>query len=251
MKNNKNGFAVLPIVSIVIVMALVGIGAYVYFNQIAGHKPVPVIGQNPSQQGAMDKPNPKTEQETPVNPEISKAQPANLIDTNNWQTYRNDKYGFQFRYPGFYSTETNIADIQDWARRPILAVAGFSNKTTNKLYVGVFQESVDKYKLVDNPGGGLWCFDANAKQWVDCKSKTPAGEYGPKRIEGDIEAYLYRTGDITCRWDYIIIPNSVDGDVIEIINQTCDEFDAGLKDYKKPAFELDSKELFSTFNYIN
>jgi len=61
MENNKNGFAMLPVVLTVFVAVLVGVGVYVYVNNNAKSNPVPIVNQKPIQQEAVGQSNPQAE----------------------------------------------------------------------------------------------------------------------------------------------------------------------------------------------
>lgn len=66
--------------------ALAGAGVYFYQTQIAKQKPVPVV--------------PQFETQTPEAQDSQTSQ-AGEIDTAGWQIYRNEEYGFEFKYPDF------------------------------------------------------------------------------------------------------------------------------------------------------
>src|SRR5258708_3525193 len=76
-KNNK-GFAPILIIIIIVALADAGIAGYFAFK-----KPTPVVAP-------ISLPVP-----TPANPTSS-------VDTSNWKTYRNEKYGFELKYPTLY-----------------------------------------------------------------------------------------------------------------------------------------------------
>ena len=73
----------------VVILALIGGGAVWYFKQ--SNKPVnpPVTENDPGQNASTTTEN---------------------VDTSNWLTYRNEEYGFEFRYPkDFIANESKVA----------------------------------------------------------------------------------------------------------------------------------------------
>jgi len=159
----------------------------------------------------------------------------------DWKTYRNEEYGFEMKYPFFYKE----------AERSEGFLPSFSYRNTNFLGISVFQDSFKNYKLIDDPGGFIFHFDTESKQWLHENNET--SEFVPKKMEVDIEAYLYQSGDITCSWDRLIVPHPSYSYVVEIMNTTCGELyevEEELFDYRKPEFILDSNVLISTFKFL-
>ena len=164
-----------------------------------------------------------------------------------WKNYKNDKYGFEFSYPDIYS-EKNDPNVK--SDESMELIANFSRGEAGGLIVKIFNDYFKNYKLIDNPGGGMWCFDTAKKLWVACSTDDPAGEYSPQKAQGDREAYIYGSGDITCAWKDIIIPHPTYAYVLQISNITCGISDEAAHDYKQPEYKLDSQEFINKFKFI-
>jgi|GEM_PF-2333614 len=89
---------------VVLAVALVATGVYVYQTQIVS-KPVPARTQN--NQGII-KP---TEQPTTEQNKITE-QPQPENETAGWQTYRNDYLGFKIKYPKDWQVEKTMGDTK-------------------------------------------------------------------------------------------------------------------------------------------
>jgi len=98
MNNIKNGFAILSAILIVIVVAIVGVGAYVYITKVPLPKAAVIDNEKQTQQEAIEKSNPQDAQKE-GNYALSQAQLA-LDETADWKTYRNENMVFEFKYPG-------------------------------------------------------------------------------------------------------------------------------------------------------
>ena len=162
--------------------------------------------------------------------------------TADWKTYRDEEYGLEFKYPSLYALDKE-EDIQKWilSGQPI---AKFNYKDINLLYVAVFNNSFDNYRLIDQVGGVGFYFDTEKKEWFNLEGGTSGSL--PQKMETSVEAYIYKSGDINCGWDWIIIPHPSYSYVVEILNNTCRQ----SPDYKEPDFILDSDHFISTFSFI-
>lgn len=166
--------------------------------------------------------------------------------SNGWKNYKNDKYGFEFSYPDIYS-EKNDPNVKSGQSMEL--IANFSRGEAGSLIVKIFNNYFKDYKLIDNPGGFTWCFDTAKKIWIACGTDEPAGEYGPQKSQGDMESYIYGSGDITCAWKDIIIPHPTYAYVLQITNTTCGISDETTHDYKQPGYKLDSQEFINKFKF--
>ncbi len=263
MEKNQKGFSAIAITMFVIAASvLAAAGVYFYQTQSAKPKAAPVVQKTET---PADEPTTNADEvglEVAESEKLSETEPVEIasgqtepIDTTAWKVYRNEEYGFEFKYPDFYVRDDKISS---WHDKSIISLAKFNHRSaeemTNGLFVGIFNGGIADYRLIDPPGGFTWCLDATTGVWVDCRSKTAAGDYGPERIAGDIEAYLYQSGDITCSWDYLIILHKAKDKMIEIINLTCGKsYDVSneIIDYKTPDFVLSPQIIMETFKFTD
>lgn len=151
--------------------------------------------------------------------------------TTTWKTYTNSPYGFTFQYPSTFK-ETKSQDNS----------VSFSTGKANILESTVYP--LENYRLSDNAGGLSFYFDAQKKVWFHDNGKT--SELVPQKVDDTIEAYIYKTGDIMCSTEKILIPNAVYTYIIEINNTTCtDENGKPLPGY----YPLTPQQILSTFTF--
>jgi len=178
-------------------------------------------------------------------------EPGGEDETADSKTYRNEEYGFEIKYPPSY--EETVASKWILSGQPVATfyIKNKNKETTNVLNIAVFNDSFKNYKIIDQPGGFRFYFDTKDKKWLHLDGQT--SEFIPKKVDVPIEAYIYKSGDIICGWDWIIVPHPSYSYVVEIANTTCSELyetSEGVFDYRKPEFILDSNQMLSTFRFL-
>lgn len=109
-KKNLKWFVVAPVTFVAVLAILAGTGYYIYQKQIAKPKPVPVAQQ------------PETQMPKAQNLETAQ---KSEIDTTGWQTYRNEEYRFEFKYPQGWEIKGN--EIHDLKSDAYVAIAKLEN----------------------------------------------------------------------------------------------------------------------------
>ncbi|GEM_PF-4535157 len=179
--------------------------------------------------------------EQPSIPQPSSS-PTPVDQTANWKTYINQKYGFDFKYPDVFVQDTVNTPKSDVIP---LTTASFHNQEANVLTVNVYQ--LNKYKLIDNSGGFVFVYDSTGKKWIHDKTKE-ASQFVPQRLEATLEAYLYKSGDVKCSSESLLIPNTDSNYLIEVINAKCmDDNGNPLAGY----YNLTTNQILSTFKFID
>ncbi len=98
MKNSQKGFIV-PILLVVSAVLVIGATVYIYKQNKKPEAPIVVVnktGQNPHN-------NPPATVLKTQSAENKIPPVANQDETLNWKTYRDDTYGFEFKYPASFS----------------------------------------------------------------------------------------------------------------------------------------------------
>lgn len=96
---NRKGFGLIEIIIAVAVVALLA-GGGVYIKNLQSQQSAAQIGldaQNKAQQVAQQANQQSQREQNSLN-QLNVSSPV-LVDTSNWKTYKNDKYGFEFKYP--------------------------------------------------------------------------------------------------------------------------------------------------------
>ncbi|MBI4120501.1 MAG: hypothetical protein HY454_03475 [Parcubacteria group bacterium] len=104
-------------------------------------------------------------------------------ETADWKTYRNEKYGFEFKYPGFFG------DIPR-------GDSGVVNLKSDTLSFSVIDEPLNGMEYNNPPGGLSFEYNASEDRWILTRGGVEEAKYGPQRYNvRQGKAYLVAGGD--------------------------------------------------------
>ena len=159
---------------------------------------------------APAEPSSTASQTPPVAP-----QPQTL-DTSNWQTYRNDEFGFEVKYPPYLTIGKTL--LQGGAFDPGLEgsiITSFSDERSAELVISVSSKSLDGYIVRNNPGGEHYHFDQETNRWMYMDTDIPVTE--PRLMDTSVTAYGYKSGDIIWAWQGAVVPHPQEKYVLEFV----------------------------------
>lgn len=111
-------------------------------------------------------------------------------DMSNWKTYRNEEYGFEFKYPPVFQTYENGYTM---------SLIDLSNdEETDKISVSIDNKSINGYELSDSPSGTYAQFvqDGIDGKWINKNNPQNLNGLPIKKYAGDKSLYYeFRGGD--------------------------------------------------------
>ncbi len=175
------------------------------------------------------------------------------IKEDKWTTYRDKEHGFELKVPSSFKKDTksetllysgiNILNLYngETEHKPVKSNYLKANYLSINLY-----PNIDTYRLVDNPGGFVFYFNTNSRKWFHDKTNDTSN-FTPKKTSNPIESYTYKTGDINCTDEHLLIPHPSYTYIIDIINSFClDDNGNHLRGY----YNLTSDQVLSTFKFL-
>lgn len=120
---NEPGFGLLGILIVIVVITALT-GGDLYFREYVQQNSLQRIGIEAEKRAEeLRAKTEKQQKEVQKNLEQNTPLPAQAIDTSNWKTYRNEKYGFEVKYPKEWNdvpTELNVGmGVESFVLNPL------------------------------------------------------------------------------------------------------------------------------------
>jgi len=166
---DKKGFASMAALAVLIGVIL-GVGGYLILskNQTSNENPVPAANQAP---------NVSNEQQPPQQPSMAPN------ETVNWQTYKNEAFGFQFKYPASFTVVSSGPNEEEKKIEKGEQISGtvspsydtvtFSNATGAKFNVMIFPVSKSEVSPDGFMKGYLSMGSVCDTRWIGSVSEGP------------------------------------------------------------------------------
>lgn len=163
---NKKG--ILAVVVLLLILAsVVAVGYYYFIADKCGGGIKSISGIQNKDQCLKPVELNKNENQFLDNENNNKNQQKN--ETANWKVYKNEEYGFEFKYPDDYSFEVKKYKLNDW-RYVLTSPEGnslFINLEDNFLKSDDFEKFIfdesKKYCDADGKDGSIYCLNENKK----------------------------------------------------------------------------------------